>query len=101
MERLIELDDKRRVVLGKLGDPNHRRYQAHDEPDGTIVFTPIVAVPRSVARLLANPEFVDAMNDDSRAQVTPEEFPELFMSPDELQRWAADRTASATRMPRS
>lgn len=56
----------------------------------------IVAMPRDVARLMANPEFVAAMNDDTRVEVTPEEFPELHMSTDDIERWGAERKAAST-----
>jgi hypothetical protein len=56
---LIELDERRRVSLGRLGRPEHRRYLAHEEPDGTLVFVPAVVVPESEARLLANRDLVD------------------------------------------
>jgi hypothetical protein len=56
---LIELDERRRVSLGKLGRPEHRRYLAHEEPDGTLVFVPAVVVPESQARLLANHDLVE------------------------------------------
>jgi hypothetical protein len=55
---LIELDERRRVSLGRLGRPEHRRYLAHEEPDGTLVLVPAVVVPESQARLLANPDLV-------------------------------------------
>lgn len=56
---LIELDERRRVSLGKIGRPEHRRYLAHEEPDGTLVFVPAVVVPESQARLLANHDLVE------------------------------------------
>lgn len=56
---LIELDERRRVSLGRLGRPEHRRYLAHEEPDGTLVLVPAVVMPESQARLLANPELVE------------------------------------------
>lgn len=59
IEVLIELDERRRVSLGKIGRPEHRRYLAHEEPDGTLVFVPAVVVPESQARLLANHDLVD------------------------------------------
>jgi hypothetical protein len=42
---LIELDERRRASLGKIGRAEHRRYLAHEEPDGTIVFVPAVLTP--------------------------------------------------------
>ncbi len=56
---LIELDERRRVSLGRLGRPEHRRYLAHEEPDGTLVLVPAVVMPESQARLLANSDLVE------------------------------------------
>lgn len=56
---LIELDERRRVSLGRLGRPEHRRYLAHEEPDGTLVLVPAVVMPESQARLLANPDLLE------------------------------------------
>jgi RES domain-containing protein len=56
---LIELDERRRVSLGKIGRPEHRRYLAHEEPDGTVILVPAVVVPESQARLVANYELVE------------------------------------------
>lgn len=53
-DTLIELDDRRRASLGKLG--RHRRYLAHEEPDGTLVLTPATVMSEAQARLLAQPE---------------------------------------------
>jgi hypothetical protein len=53
---LIELDDRRRVSLGKVGRPEHRRYLVHEESDGTLVLHPAVVMTESEARLMANPE---------------------------------------------
>jgi hypothetical protein len=57
---LIELDDRRRVTLGKLGW--HRRYLAHEEPDGTLVLTPAVVMTEAQARLLARPDVMDGID---------------------------------------
>jgi hypothetical protein len=66
---LIELDDRRRASLGRLGRPEHRRYLGHEEEDGTIVLVPAVVIPESQARLLANPELVAQLE---RAVAEPE-----------------------------
>jgi antitoxin YefM len=58
---LIETDERRRVSLGKLGW--HRRYLAHDEPDGTIVLTPAVVMSETQARLLARPDVMKAIDE--------------------------------------
>jgi hypothetical protein len=56
---LIELDERRRVSLGKIGRAEHRRYLAHEEPDGTLVLVPAVVIPESQARLMTNPALVE------------------------------------------
>lgn len=61
MDVVVELDERRRVSLGKIGRPEHRRYLAHEEPDGTIVFTPAVVISEAQYQLLANPELVAQM----------------------------------------
>lgn len=53
-EILVELDDRRRVSLGKLG--HHQRYLAHEDPDGTLILTPAVVMSEVQARLLARPD---------------------------------------------
>jgi hypothetical protein len=58
MDELLELDDRRRVSLGKIGKPEHRRYLVTEEPDGTIILTPAAVVSEHELRLLAHPEVV-------------------------------------------
>lgn len=53
---LIQLDDKRRVVLGKVGKPEHRRYLAQTFPDGTVLLKPAHIVTDVQLRYWANPE---------------------------------------------
>ena len=55
---LIELDERRRASFGRIGRPEHRRYLAHEEEDGTVVLVPAVVMPESQGRLMANPELV-------------------------------------------
>jgi len=56
---LVEVDPQRRVSLGNLGDPDHIRYLASVESDGTIVLRPAGAMTEQQARLLNNPELVE------------------------------------------
>lgn len=58
-EVLIEVDERRRLTLGKVGRPEHRRYLAHEEPGGTIVLVPVAVVPEAQLRLLGNRELVE------------------------------------------
>jgi hypothetical protein len=51
---LIELDDRRRVSLGRLA--SHDRYLATVEPDGTIVLHPAVVMTAAQAKLDDRPE---------------------------------------------
>lgn len=61
-DRLVELDDRRRVSLGKIGRPEHTRYIVEEEPDGTLVLTPAVVMSELEAKLLANRELVERIN---------------------------------------
>jgi hypothetical protein len=70
-EVLVELDDRRRVYLAKVGNSAHRRYLVRTEPDGTMIFTPASVVPTHVLRLLSRPEVVAAARD---AQDHPEQL---------------------------
>jgi hypothetical protein len=56
MDELLELDERRRASLGKIGKPEHRRYLVTEEPDGTIILTPAAVVSEHELRLLRNPE---------------------------------------------
>lgn len=58
-EVVLELDGRRRVSLGRLGRPEHRRYLATEEPDGTIVLTPAVVMSALEAKFLANRKLVE------------------------------------------
>ena len=57
-DQLVELDDRRRVSLGRLGRQEHTRYLVTEEPDGTLVFTPAVVLSELEVKLLANDELV-------------------------------------------
>lgn len=61
---LIELDDRRRASLGKLG--RHNRYLAREEVDGSLILEPAVVLSEMEARFLANRDLV-ARIEDSRA----------------------------------
>ncbi len=57
-DHLLELDERRRASLGRIGRPEHRRYLVAEEPDGTIVLTPAVVMSELEARFLANRKLV-------------------------------------------
>jgi len=56
---LVEVDQRRRVSLGKIGQARHNRYLATAETDGTIIFRPAVVMTEIEARFLQNTELVD------------------------------------------
>lgn len=47
--KVLTLDSRRRVCLGKIGNPDHVRYLANTWADGTIVLSP-VDVPPAIVR---------------------------------------------------
>ena len=64
MAQLVELDSRRRVALGRLGRPEHRRYLVREESDGTLVFTPAVVMTAHEAALLCHRELIDQIEAD-------------------------------------
>ncbi len=61
MSHLIELDSRRRLALGKLGNPEHTRYLVDEQPDGTLVLTPAVVMSQQEVALLRNVELVSRL----------------------------------------
>ena len=76
MEKLVEVDSKRRVVLGRLGHSTDTRYIARDEPDGTVVLTPAVVMPARQALFMADPGRVAALNKATAEKHLAEAVPE-------------------------
>ena len=64
MPQLVELDSRRRVALGRLGNPEHDRYLVTEHTDGTLVFTPAVVMTAHEAALLRHPELVEQIEAD-------------------------------------
>jgi hypothetical protein len=64
MSSLIELDERRRVSLGRIG--RHSRYLVREEPDGTLIFEPAVVRTEAEQRYLSN-QALAAQVEDSRA----------------------------------
>lgn len=61
MTVFLELDDRRRASLGKVGRREHTRYLVDEEPDGTLIFRPAVVMPEAQARLLERGDTVEAI----------------------------------------
>ena len=71
---LVELDERRRVYLSKVGRRTDRRYLVRSEPDGTLIFTPASVVPTHMLRLLDRPDILAALR---YADEHPDEAVEL------------------------
>lgn len=71
---LVELDDRRRVYLSKVGRSSDKRYLVRSKPDGTMIFTPATVVPTHLLRLLERPDVLAAIR---HGQEHPEEAVEL------------------------
>lgn len=68
-DTLVELDDRRRVSLGRHARPGDHRFLLHVEPDGTIVLTPAVVISELEAAYRTNEDLVatvEANRDDPR-----------------------------------
>lgn len=60
---MIELDDRRRVSLGRIGKPEHNRYLVEEQADGTLVLIPAVVLTETEYLLLRSPELVASINE--------------------------------------
>lgn len=47
---LVELDDRRRTSLGKVGRKEHTRYLVEEQADGTLIWRPAMVVPEHELR---------------------------------------------------
>ena len=61
MTQLLDLDDRRRTTLSKVG--HHRRYLAEELADGTVVLHPAVVMTEVQARLLGAPDLLFALTE--------------------------------------
>ena len=59
---LVELDDRRRLALGKIG--HHSRYLVREEADGTLIFEPAVVMTEFEARFMARPDLIEQITDN-------------------------------------
>lgn len=41
----VDVDPRRRVSLGKAGNPNHKRYRIDEDEMGVLTLTPVISVP--------------------------------------------------------
>lgn len=59
MTVMVELDERRRLSLGKVG--RHTRYLVREETDGTLIFEPAVVMTEFEASVLADPAIMDQL----------------------------------------
>ena len=67
---MLELDERRRASLGKIGRKEHSLYRAVTLDDGTIILSPAVVMSERELALLSNPERVASIKrgiDEARA----------------------------------
>lgn len=50
---VVELDDRRRTSLGRVGRKEHTRYLVEEQADGTLIWRPAVVVPEHELRFMA------------------------------------------------
>lgn len=58
---LVELDDRRRSHLGKVGHKEHTRYLVHTYPDGSMRWVPAAVVPEHELRLQRRPDILQSI----------------------------------------
>jgi len=56
---LVELDNRRRVSLGKIG--RHSQYRVTEHPDGSLLFEPAVILSEHEASLMGHPDLVESI----------------------------------------
>ena len=49
---LVELDERRRTSLGKIGRKEHTRYLVEEEADGTLIWRPAVVMAEHELRFI-------------------------------------------------
>lgn len=56
---LVELDNRRRASLGKIG--RHSQYRVTEHPDGSLLFEPAVILSEHEANLMGHPDLVKSI----------------------------------------
>lgn len=59
---LVELDNRRRASLGKVG--RHSQYRVTEHPDGSLLFEPAVVMSEHEATLMGHPDLVESIQAD-------------------------------------
>jgi hypothetical protein len=68
-EIMVELDSRNRICLTKVKN-RHDRYRILEEPNGTLILTPVDLLTKDEQAYLANPELRAAVE---HSQAHPEE----------------------------
>lgn len=56
---LVELDNRRRASLGKIG--RHSQYRVTEHPDGSLLFEPAVILSEHEASLMGHPDLIQSI----------------------------------------
>ena len=59
---LVELDNRRRASLGKIG--RHSQYRVTEHPDGSLLFEPAVILSEHEASLMGHADLVESIRAD-------------------------------------
>lgn len=51
-----EVDARRRISLGKIGNSDHSRYEVYENESGEILLVPVVSIPARELAILQNPK---------------------------------------------
>ncbi|MGH9066136.1 MAG: hypothetical protein ACRD0J_01225 [Acidimicrobiales bacterium] len=68
---LVEVDNRRRVPLGKLGRPGDRRYLATVDDHGRILLEPALVMTEAEQRLMTDESFWRRAEAATGQRVTP------------------------------
>jgi hypothetical protein len=64
---LLILDDRRRAAFGRIGRKQDQMYEVSEEPDGTLILTPVVVMSAAERDLLTGPPELRAALEDTLA----------------------------------
>jgi hypothetical protein len=50
-----DTDGRRRISLGRVGNPEHHRYEVYENDHGELLLVPVVSIPARELAVLQNP----------------------------------------------
>jgi hypothetical protein len=92
---LIELDERRRTSLGKVGRKEHTRYLVEEQADGTLIWRPAVVIPEHELRFMTAHPQEYAQIREQQANPDPKRLRDRPQRPAGTPSGQAERSASA------